>query len=42
MAIRPSIDSLVTLMPTPGMVYVDIGTAFYRTDDVRGSIVRRR
>jgi CHRD domain-containing protein len=36
-----SIDSLVTLMQTPGMVYVDMGTAFYRTGEVRGSIVRR-
>lgn len=36
-----SLDSLITLMQTPGMVYVDMSTAFYRTGEVRGSIVRR-
>ena len=36
-----SLDSLVTLMRTPGMLYVDMGTAFFRTGEIRGSVVRQ-
>lgn len=36
-----SLDSLVALMRTPGMLYVDMGTEFFRTGEIRGSIVRR-
>jgi hypothetical protein len=36
-----SLDSLVALMRTPGMLYVDMSTAFFRTGEIRGSIVRR-
>jgi hypothetical protein len=37
-----SLDSLVALMKTPGMVYVDMGTGFFRTGEIRGSIVQRQ
>jgi hypothetical protein len=36
-----SLDSLVALMQTPGQLYVDMGTAFFRTGEIRGSIGQR-
>ena len=37
-----SLDSLVTLMGTPGMAYVDMHTAFFPDGAIRGSIFRRQ
>ena len=37
-----SLDSLVTLMGTPGMVYADIHTALFRDGEIRGSTFRRQ
>lgn len=37
-----SLDSLVTLMQTPGQVYADMHTSFFSAPDIRGSLFPRR